>query len=127
MTLTISPTSLPEQLFLDLSNQEVHDSRSQFKEPWKIMYVDAIHDRRLGDAVWARYHIYGEQEYCPGDPAINRTVQEQIKEDALGYRVNAPGEYFQALLFYAATSAADGHADVLGIIANLSEEEIAEF
>jgi hypothetical protein len=128
MSLTISPTSLPEQLFLGLPIQQVlHDTRPQFKEPWKTMYIDAIHDSRLGDAVWTRYHIYGEAESIPSVPAINMTVLEETKEEDLGYRVNEPEEYFNALLFYAATSAADGHADVLEIITNLSEEEIAEF
>ncbi|KAL4861959.1 hypothetical protein BDV12DRAFT_179601 [Aspergillus spectabilis] len=126
MALNIFPTELVEQLFLDIPIQQVlHDSN--FVEPWKTKYVDAIQDSRFGDAIWARYHIYGKVEKVPGDPANNLTVIEVIKEDALGYRVNAPEEYFKALAFYATTSAEDGHKDVLDLIANLSEEEIAEF
>ncbi|KAL2808837.1 hypothetical protein BJX63DRAFT_407676 [Aspergillus granulosus] len=128
MSLNFSPTTLVEQLFLDLPIQQVlHDTT--FVEPWKSMYVDAIRDGRFGDAVWARYHIYGDVVIIPGvdDPAYNMTTIEVIKEDALGYRVNAPEEYFKALAFYSTTSAADGHTDVIEVIANLSEEEIAEF
>jgi hypothetical protein len=94
MSLTISPTSLVEQLFLDLSIQEVLTDTSNFVDPWKGMYVDAINDGRYGDAIWARYHIYGEPEPmpcdCGHDPARKMTVMEEIKEDALAYRVNDP-------------------------------------
>ncbi|KAL2809741.1 hypothetical protein BJX63DRAFT_434908 [Aspergillus granulosus] len=128
MSLNISTTEIVEQLFLDLPIQQVLHDRA-FVEPWKSMYVDAIRDGRFGDAVWARYHIYGDVEVMPGidDPAYNMTALEAIKEDALGYRANEPEEYFKALAFYSTTSAADGHADVIEIITNLSEEEIAEF
>ncbi|CEN61077.1 hypothetical protein ASPCAL07743 [Aspergillus calidoustus] len=129
MSLNISPTSLVEQLFLDLSIQEVLTDTTNFVEPWKGMYIDAINDGRYGDAIWARYHIYGDPEPmpCACNPASQMTAMEQIKEDALAYRVNDPDIYFEALLFYATTSAADGHVDVIEVIANLSEEDIAEF
>ncbi|KAL2847386.1 hypothetical protein BJX68DRAFT_113430 [Aspergillus pseudodeflectus] len=131
MSLTISPTSLVEQLFLDLSLQEVLTDTTNFVEPWKGMYVDSINDGRYGDAIWARYHIYGDPEPmpcdCGHDPARKMTVMEEIKEDALAYRVNDPDIYFDALLFYATTSAADGHPDIIEVITNLSEEDIAEF
>jgi hypothetical protein len=129
MSLTISPTSLVEQLFLDLSIQEVLTDTSNFVDPWKGMYVDAINDGRYGDAIWARYHIYSDPEPmpCACDPATQMPAMEQIKEDALAYRVNDPDIYFEALLFYATTSAADGHPDIIEVITNLSEEDIAEF
>ncbi|GIK06704.1 hypothetical protein Aspvir_002354 [Aspergillus viridinutans] len=130
MGLNISETRPVEQLFLDLPIQEVlHPSPGEtFSEPWTSIYVDAIRDTRWGDAVWARYHMYGEVDGETGIVAgsNNMTVLEVIKEDALGYRVNDPEIYFQALLFYA-TSSADGHADVIELIANLDEREIAEF
>ncbi|KAL3451533.1 hypothetical protein BJX65DRAFT_268050 [Aspergillus insuetus] len=131
MTLSVSPTALAEQLFLDFSIQDVLTDTRNFVEPWKTMYVDAIHNGRYGDAIWARYHIYGESESvpcdCGHDPESRKTVMEEIKEDALAYRVNDPEEYFQALSFYAGTSASDGHVDVIEVITNLSEEDIAEF
>ncbi|KAL4871727.1 hypothetical protein BDV12DRAFT_183571 [Aspergillus spectabilis] len=102
MSLNISPTKLVEQLFLDIPIQQVlHDTN--FIEPWKTMYIDAIHDGRFGDAVWARHHIYGDAEVVPGDPANNMTV---LEDNNLCCRI--------------------GHADVLEVITNLSEE-IAEF
>jgi hypothetical protein len=131
MSLNTSPTALVEQLFLDFSIQDVLSDTRRFVEPWKTMYVDAIQDGRYGDAIWARYHIYGDPEPMPCDcghiHASRKTVMEEIKEDALGYRVNNPEEYFQALDFYAGTSDADGHADVIEVITNLSEEDIAKF
>ncbi|KAL3482767.1 hypothetical protein BJX62DRAFT_221209 [Aspergillus germanicus] len=131
MSLNISPTALVEQLFLDFSIQDVLTDTRRFVEPWKTMYVDAIQDSRYGDAIWARYHIYDDPEPMPcdrgHDHASRKTVMEEIKEDALGYRVNDPEEYFQALAFYAGTSDADGHVDVIEVITNLSEEDIAEF
>ncbi|KAL2786955.1 hypothetical protein BJX66DRAFT_341644 [Aspergillus keveii] len=131
MSQGIPPTGLVEQLFLDFSIQNVLTDTRNFVEPWKTMYVDAIQDGRYGDAIWARYHIYGDPEPmpcdCGNDHASRKTVMEEIKEDALGYRVNDPEEYFQALDFYARTSDADGHVDVIEVIANLNEEDIAEF
>ncbi|RAH66886.1 uncharacterized protein BO66DRAFT_163452 [Aspergillus aculeatinus CBS 121060] len=127
-TTTISEIKLVEQLFLDLPIQQVLHSRrgTEFTEPWTSMYVDAIRDARYGDAVWARYHIYGDVEDGIVGGSGGKTVREVIKEDALSYRVNAPEEYFQALAFYAGTSGADGRADVIEVIANLDEEEVAE-
>ncbi|KAE8149526.1 hypothetical protein BDV25DRAFT_156134 [Aspergillus avenaceus] len=129
MSLSISETSPVEQLFLDLPIQEVlHPRRGQtFIEPWTHMYVDAIRDTRLGDAVWARYHIYGDVDNGIVGGSNNMTVLDVIKEDALSYRVNAPEEYFEALSIYSKTSGADGHLDVLKVITNLDEREIAEF
>ncbi|KAL3462528.1 hypothetical protein BJX64DRAFT_288216 [Aspergillus heterothallicus] len=106
------------------------------------MYIDAIRDNRLGDAMWARYHIFGDRDGdddsngnaglgaacdCVDDPARNMTVMDVIKEDALGYKVFYPEEYFEAMVFYAATSAEDGRGDLIEVIANLSEEGIVEF
>jgi hypothetical protein len=58
---------------------------------------------------------------------IRMAVLDVIKEEALSYRVKEPEESFKALLFYANTSGADGHADVIEVITNLDEREIAEF
>ncbi|KAJ0416332.1 hypothetical protein BJY00DRAFT_234988 [Aspergillus carlsbadensis] len=129
MAINISPTVLVEQLFLDFSIQAVLADTTNFVEPWKTMYIDSIQDGRYGDAIWARYHIYGDPEPMPCDchPARQKTVMEEIKEDALAYRVHDPDLYFEALSFYAGTSPADGHVDVIEVITNLSEEDIAEF
>ncbi|RHZ49510.1 uncharacterized protein CDV56_106561 [Aspergillus thermomutatus] len=129
MSLNISETKPVEQLFLDLPIQQVLNPSpgTKFIEPWTSLYVDAIRDARFGDAVWARYHIYGDVENGIVGGSNNMTVLDVIKEDALLYRVNEPEEYFKALFFYAKTSGADGHADVIEVITNLDEREIAEF
>jgi hypothetical protein len=129
MTQNISETKPVEQLFLDLPIQQVLNPNpgTNFIEPWKSMYVDAIRDARFGDAVWARYHIYGDVENGINSGSNNMTVLDVIKDDALSYRVKEPEESFKALLFYANTSGADGHADVIEVITNLDEREIAEF
>ncbi|KAF7118134.1 hypothetical protein CNMCM5793_007527 [Aspergillus hiratsukae] len=129
MSLNISETKPVEQLFLDIPIQQVLNPSEGTKviEPWTSMYVDAIRDARFGDAVWSRYHIYGDVENGIVSGSNNMTVLDVIKEDALSYRVNEPEEYFKALLFYAKTSSADGHADVIEVITNLDEREIAEF
>lgn len=57
----LSDASPPEQLFLDLPvNQVVKCDGMQPVEPWESLYINAIHDGRFGDAIWARYHIAGE-------------------------------------------------------------------
>ncbi|KAI5463653.1 hypothetical protein BGZ63DRAFT_381987 [Mariannaea sp. PMI_226] len=81
------------------------------------MYVDAILDNRLGDAVWARYHIDGGVQNGIIDGS-NQTVLESIEEYAIGYRVNSPEQYFEALPFYEKTSTKDGHPDVTELILN---------
>ncbi|KAB8231975.1 uncharacterized protein BDW43DRAFT_281242 [Aspergillus alliaceus] len=52
-TGNIPETKPAEQLFLDLPIQVDlnKDTGMQVIEPWASMYVDAIRDRRFGDAV----------------------------------------------------------------------------
>ncbi|KAJ5626725.1 hypothetical protein N7528_004152 [Penicillium herquei] len=91
------------------------------------MYVDALCDRRFGDAIWARYHMFGDVVNgikCNG--GNNNTVLEEIIEDALGYRVADTEEYFKAMSLYETTSPSDGHLDVLDMLRNLDEKDIAE-
>ncbi|KAJ5913563.1 hypothetical protein N7504_002446 [Penicillium tannophilum] len=118
---------LVEQLFLDYPIQAVLNKSRRFKavEPWASLYVNAIREERFGDAIWARYHICGDVENGIVRGSDNMTVLEVIKEDALGYRVGDPEGYAEALLFYAKSSSADGHADLLELIANLPESDIS--
>lgn len=117
---------LVEQLFLDYSIQDVLSKRKEYQlvEPWASLYVNAIREARFGDAIWARYHMCGDVENGIVGRS-GRTVLEVIKEDALGYRVGDTEEYAEALLFYAKSSSADGHADVFELIANLPESDIS--
>lgn len=62
--LSITYTGLVEQLFLDVSLNDVLNKTffTPLLEPWATMYVDPILDSRFGDAVWARYHMMGGVE-----------------------------------------------------------------
>ncbi|KAH7150530.1 hypothetical protein B0J13DRAFT_550330 [Dactylonectria estremocensis] len=122
-----NPLPLVERLFLDLPLQEVISNTSTMNvvEPWASMYVDAINDGRFGDAVWARYQILGNVENGIIEGA-NLTVLETIKEDAVEYKANTPEQYEEAVLFYANTSSADGHFDVINTILHISLEDMAD-
>jgi hypothetical protein len=118
---------LIEQLFLDYKIRDIQQGRfGSANDPWAPLNIDAIRDGRYGDAIWARYHIGADVENDIIDSSSNKTVLEVIKEDALSYRVSSPEEYFKAVSFYLGTSKNDGRTDVLDIICNLDEGEIAE-
>lgn len=121
-------TPLVEHLFLDYSLYDVINKRWPVVEPWATMYVDAVHDQRYGDAIWARYHMEGGVEngiiYSPPNPTI--TVLESLKEDAIGYKISDPDWYAKALLFYAKTNSTDGHPEVIDIIFQADSAEPTE-
>ncbi|KAJ5716469.1 hypothetical protein N7493_008380 [Penicillium malachiteum] len=116
-----------EQLFLDIPIHQILANPPQLTlvEPWVSMYVDATRDNRFGDAIWARYHMFGDVVNGIKCNGSNNTVLEEIIEDALGYRVADTEEYFQALALYETTSPSDGHLDVLDMLRNLDEKDIA--
>ncbi|KAJ5358450.1 uncharacterized protein N7496_010863 [Penicillium cataractarum] len=91
------------------------------------MYVNSIRDGRFGDAVWVRYHIYGDVENGMVGGSNNMTILDVRNEDALSYRVHSLEESFKALLFHAKASSADGPADVIEVNNNLDERIIAQF
>ncbi|KAJ5108015.1 hypothetical protein N7456_004690 [Penicillium angulare] len=128
MGANISEDKPVEQLFLDFSIQDVLTKPRGFRpvEPWASMYISAIREERFGDAIWARYHIYGdvENEIVPGSD--NKTVLEVIKEDALEYKINDPEEYCKALKLYARSSSSDGHLGIIEMIRDLEEKDIVE-
>ncbi|KAJ5371984.1 hypothetical protein N7517_003990 [Penicillium concentricum] len=127
MDPTVPEDRLTEQLFLDYPIRDIQQGRfGSANDPWAPLYIDAIRDRRYGDAVWARYHIGGDVENDIVGGSGNMTVLEVIKDDALSYRVSSPEQYFTAVSFYLGTSKKDGHTNVLDIICNLDEREIAE-
>jgi hypothetical protein len=64
--------------------------------------------------MWARYHIAGD-EHDGIIEGTDKTVLEMIEEDALGYKVDDPDVYAEALLFYA-KSTTDEHPEVVEII-----------
>ncbi|KAJ5548019.1 hypothetical protein N7513_005253 [Penicillium frequentans] len=123
-------STLPEQLFLDIGIHEIVDNTtrdSELLEPWASDYVESIRQKRYGDAIWARYHMYGEVEDGLVGWADNLTVLGVIEEDAIGYRVGHPDLYAEALSFYAETSSEDSHAtDVLDMLQRIGQEDAIE-
>ncbi|KAF0640885.1 hypothetical protein NXS19_007898 [Fusarium pseudograminearum] len=110
-----------EPLFLDISTTSILKKEVGFGlvEPWTSRYVAAIHEKRSRDALWARYHIFGE--------VINGTIEEnnltvldRIEEDAMEYKVNEPELFSHALYFYANTSSNDTHSEILDLLANVN-------
>lgn len=127
-TAHVNYTTMPEQLFLDLPLQHVFDNSSlPVVEPWASKYVNAILERRYGDAIWARYHIAGQVLKNGTVDGSNLTVLQSIKEDAVEYKVNAPEQFQEALSFYANSSSKDGNAHVLNMISNISLKDISSF
>ncbi|KAJ5893240.1 hypothetical protein N7495_004931 [Penicillium taxi] len=91
------------------------------------LYIKSINEKRFGDAIWARYHIYGDMEDGIVGGSNNMTVLDTIEEDAREYRVSEPELYAEALSFYVQTSSQDTHiADVLDLIRHICQEDVTE-
>ncbi|KAH7166499.1 hypothetical protein EDB81DRAFT_681345 [Dactylonectria macrodidyma] len=119
-------TNLVEQLFLDISADDVTNNTDGIPtvEPWASKYVTTIQEKRFGDAVWARYHMMGEvKNDIVGD--TNLTVLGGIKEDAMGYKANAAEQFTEALSLYENTSSEDAHTDVLDVISNVNLQDVS--
>ncbi|KAM0559780.1 hypothetical protein ACHAPJ_004304 [Fusarium lateritium] len=123
--MSLSDIEPPEGLFLDISVQRVlHDVGVPAVEPWATSYIDAVHDGRFGDAIWARYHIFGNVI----DGMIEKlTVLESITEDAMGYKKFAPEDYAIAVAFYKDTmNNADTHPEVIDIILHIDKQDLSD-
>ncbi|KAF5575646.1 hypothetical protein FPCIR_13064 [Fusarium pseudocircinatum] len=115
---------LPEQLFLDIPINDVLQNTSILPliEPWSSQYVEAIQSKRYGDAIWARFHMEGDvQDGITQD--TNDTILDIIKEDAAGYKINAPVQYAEAVALYASTSSEDTHSDLIKAIVDATPDE----
>lgn len=114
----------PETLFLDISVQDVlYDPGVPAVEPWATLFIDAVHDRRFCDAIWARYHIFGD---VIDGMLQTLTVLDTIKEDAMRYKKFEPEEYAEAVAFYkAAMNDADTHPEVIEIILQVNEQDLS--
>ncbi|KAL6915627.1 hypothetical protein ACHAPO_008058 [Fusarium lateritium] len=124
MSLSLSDAKPLEILFLDISVQEVlHEPGVPAVEPWATSYINAVHDKRFGDAIWDRYHIFGDVV----DGRFEKlTVLETIREDAMGYRKSEPEMYSEAVAFYKDTmNSADTHPEVIEIIFQVSEQDLS--
>lgn len=124
IAMILSDAEPPEGLFLDISVHRVlHDVGIPAVEPWATSYIDAVHDGRFGDAIWARYHIFGNVI----DGMIEQlTVLESITEDAMGYKKFAPEDYAAAVAFYTdRMNSADTHPEVIEIILRIDKEDLS--
>ncbi|KAL5598227.1 hypothetical protein FOBRF1_012020 [Fusarium oxysporum] len=95
---------LPEQLFLDIPTNDVLQNTSMLPlvESWSSKYVEAIQSKRYD---------------------TNDTILDIIKEDAAGYKANAPVQYTEAVAFYANTSSDDNHSDLIKAIVDAAPDE----
>ncbi|KAF9772434.1 hypothetical protein IL306_009852 [Fusarium sp. DS 682] len=97
----------------------------QVEEPWGRLYIDAIHDGRFGDAIWARYHLLGGVEDGKIE-GTDLTVAESIRQDAIGYKNHDREDFDKAVSFYRANmSIADGHPEILEIIFGVDREDVS--
>ncbi|KAJ5734964.1 uncharacterized protein N7483_000089 [Penicillium malachiteum] len=114
-----------EQFFLDLTINDVLDNAADMGlvEPWASMYVSAIREKRYGDAIWARYHIWGQVQLNGIIKGTDKTVLDMIEEDAIEARVGEPEMYEDCLAFYAKTSAADGHPETIGVLRRIRDAD----
>ncbi|KAL3602792.1 hypothetical protein FPOAC2_07104 [Fusarium poae] len=86
--MSLSDSTPPEMLFLDISVQDVlHNPGIPAVEPWATLFIDAVHDKRYGDAIWARYHIFG---HVVDGRFEKLTILETIKDDAMRYKKFEP-------------------------------------
>ncbi|KAJ5703317.1 hypothetical protein N7493_011706 [Penicillium malachiteum] len=114
-----------EQFFLDLTIHDVltNGAGMGLVEPWISEYVSAIREERYGDAIWARYHIWGEVQSNGIIEGTDKTVLDMIEEDAIEARVGEPEMYGDCLAFYANTSASDGHPETIGVLRRICDAD----
>ncbi|WXC63375.1 hypothetical protein SNK03_009197 [Fusarium graminearum] len=110
--MSVQHQGLVEQLFLDLPVDDIvrRVDGLQLVEPWANQYVDAINTTRYGDAIWARYHIFGD---VVDGKIEGKTVLESITKHAMGYKMYSEEQFIEAVSFYKGTSKADGHPEVM--------------
>ncbi|KAL2673640.1 hypothetical protein Neosp_012083 [[Neocosmospora] mangrovei] len=124
--LSQSDMGLREQCFLDISVHDIlyYDGMPAV-EPWATMYINGLHEQRFGDAIWARYQIFGDVEDGIIDGRL--TILEAIEEDAVGYKKNAPEAFDEAVAFYKSHSnSSDGHPEVIEIIMQIDREDVSD-
>lgn len=98
----------------------------QVEEPWGRLYINAIHEGRFGDAIWARYHMLGDVEDGKVE-GEDMTVAESIKQDAIGYKQHDRKDFDKAVSFYKEhMNSGDGHPEVLEIIFGVDREDVSE-
>ncbi|ENH66515.1 hypothetical protein FOQG_13521 [Fusarium oxysporum f. sp. raphani 54005] len=90
-------------LFLDVSISEAQSDRPEWGlvEPWTSDYIVALQENRYGDAIWARYQMFGDTSNGTYLEYPQWTVREAIEEDAIGYRLHARDNWKYAMTIYA--------------------------
>ncbi|RGP70058.1 ankyrin repeat [Fusarium sporotrichioides] len=123
--MTLNDAEAPETSFLDIFVQCVlHDPGIPAIEPWATLFINVVHDRRFGDAIWARYHIFGDVE----DGMLEKfTVLDAVKDDAMRYKKFEPEIYAESVAFYKDTmNSADTHPEVIEIIMQVNEQDLSD-
>ncbi|KAG4277127.1 hypothetical protein FPRO04_07425 [Fusarium proliferatum] len=63
----------------------------------------------------------------PGTQDTNETILDIIKEDAAGYKINAPVQFTEAVAFYASNSSEDTHPDLIkAIVDAIPDDNLAK-
>ncbi|KAJ4256814.1 hypothetical protein NW762_008910 [Fusarium torreyae] len=127
-SISLSDARPVEILFLDIPVSDVVQRADyiQVFEPWATQYVDAIHEGRFGDAIWARYHMMGGVKSDGKLEGADITVTESITEDAVAYKQGYPEDYAKAVsLFQEYLSQSDGHLDILEIVFRIGREDVS--
>ncbi|KAF5636123.1 hypothetical protein F52700_5437 [Fusarium sp. NRRL 52700] len=104
-------------LFLDLSISEAESNPPEWGlvEPWTSNYISALRENRYGDAIWARYQMYGDTSNGTFLEYPQWTVREAIEEDAIGYRLRARDNWKYAMTVYA-NSSKNTQSDILDLM-----------
>ncbi|TXC10546.1 hypothetical protein FocTR4_00005957, partial [Fusarium oxysporum f. sp. cubense] len=122
--LNIDKSQAPETLSLDISVQRVFAGTGPDPvEPWATSYVNAVRDGRFGDAIWARYHIFGN--VVDGKSEYGSTVIDNVEEEAVRYKKRACREWANTVAFYKETSSADIHPEVIEIILQVDKKDVS--
>ncbi|KAF4496858.1 hypothetical protein FAGAP_7013 [Fusarium agapanthi] len=87
-----------------------------------MFFKTPILSKRYCDAIWARLHKEGGVQDGITQ-YTNETNLDIVKEDAAGYKVNAPVQYAEAVALYASTSSDDTHSDLIKAIVDATPSE----
>ncbi|KAF4415411.1 hypothetical protein FACUT_13394 [Fusarium acutatum] len=104
-------------LFLELSISEAQSKRHEWGlvEPWISDYISALEENRYGDAIWARYQMFGGTANGTHLEYPQWTVHDAIEEDAIGYRLRERDIWKHAMTFFA-NSSKNTQSDILDLI-----------
>ncbi|KAF9769527.1 hypothetical protein IL306_013051 [Fusarium sp. DS 682] len=110
-------------LFLDMPISDVLAAPPEWGlvEPWASDYVAALQEERYGDAIWARYHMFGDTSNGTYLDYPGWTVREALEEEAIGYRLHDRENWKYALTVYAKSSKNDTRSDILDLMKDINQ------